>query len=478
MTTSVLAVASEIFPLVKTGGLADVTGALPSALAAHDIKVRTLVPGYPVVAAALENRETVLRIPDLFGGPATIVAGRAKGLDLFVLDAPHLYDRPGNPYLSAASTDWPDNAQRFAALAFVAAELATGAAARFSPDVVHAHDWQAALATVYLHYSAKPRPKTVITIHNIAFQGQFPATIFDLLRLPASAFAMDGVEFYGNVSFLKGGLQTADVITTVSPTYAEEICTPAFGSGLDGLLRTRRHVLKGITNGIDSEVWNPATDTALIERYGTRTLAKRAVNKRAIENRFGLDKGEGILHCVVSRLTWQKGMDILAADLDPIVASGARLALLGSGEPAIEEEFIAAAKRHKGRIGVVTGYDEKLSHLLQGGADSILIPSRFEPCGLTQLYGLRYGCVPIVARVGGLADTIIDANEAALAANAATGFQFNLADAGSLDNVLDRAASVYRNAKAWRAMQIRAMKVEVSWLRSAARYAELYRGMA
>lgn len=395
MTLRVLAVASEVFPLVKTGGLADVVGALPGALREHGIEIRTLVPGYPAVMAALEAPEVVHRIDDLFNGPAAVIAARAKGLDVFVLDAPEFYHRPGNPYLGPSGKDWPDNAERFAALAFAAAELATGALASFIPDVVHAHDWQSALVPVYLHYSAKARPRTIMTVHNLAFQGQFAATLFPSLGLPQSAFAIDGVEYYGKVSFLKGGLQCADAITTVSPTYAEEICTPAGGMGLDGLLRARRHVVSGIVNGVDTEIWNPETDAALEQRYNSRTLPRRAANKRATEKRFGLDTGDGPLFCVVSRLTGQKGMDVLATSLDALVGLGGRLALLGSGEKALEQEFIAAAKRHEGRVAVVTGYDEKLSHLLQGSADAILIPSRFEPCGLTQLYGLRYGCVPV-----------------------------------------------------------------------------------
>jgi starch synthase len=473
----VLSVASEIFPLVKTGGLADVVGALPGALRDHGIETRTLIPGYPAVRTALENRETVAEIDELFDGPATILAGQAKDLDLIVIDAPHLYDRPGNPYLSPAGTDWPDNAERFAALGFIAASMATGKVPGFAPDLVHAHDWQAAMAPVYLRYGGAPSPKSVVTVHNIAFQGQFPATIFPSLGLPDAAFAIDGIEYYGNVGFLKGGLQSADAITTVSPTYAEEIRTPEGGMGLDGLLRARRDVLTGIVNGIDSGIWNPATDEALAERYDARTLPRRTANKRAIEARFALEPGEGPLFCVVSRLTWQKGMDLLAASADALVQSGARLALLGTGEASIEQEFLGAEERHKSRIGVVIGYDEKLSHLLQGGADAILIPSRFEPCGLTQLYGLRYGCVPIVARVGGLADTIIDANEAALAGNAATGIQFSLGDGSPLENALGRACRIHRDRKAWAGMQRRGMKMDVSWTHSAKRYADLYRSL-
>jgi starch synthase len=471
----VLSVTSELYPLVKTGGLADVAGALPHALRTHGVAMRSLLPGYPVVMRALLHGETVHRYDSLLGGPARLVAGEAHGIDLLALDAPHLFDRPGNPYLGPDGRDWPDNAQRFAALARAAADIGQGKVAAFTPDLLHLHDWQAALAAVYVKFEGGP--KTLVTVHNIAFQGQFPASIFALLGLPPEAFAIDGVEYYGTVSYLKGGLSLADAISTVSPSYAQEICTPEFGMGLDGLLRARQGVLHGIVNGIDTTVWNPVTDADLPENYAANRLAKRVANKRLLEQRFGLDTGDGIIHGVVSRLTWQKGMDILTACLDGMVASGARLAMIGTGEPGIESAVQAAAQRHKGRIGVVTAYDEKLSHLLQGGADTILIPSRFEPCGLTQLYGLRYGCVPVVARTGGLADTIIDANDAALGAGVATGFQFGPVEPAALESALTRSQRIYANPKAWASLQRRGMESDVSWDRSATVYADLYRSL-
>ncbi|KAB2872264.1 MAG: glycogen synthase GlgA, partial [Bauldia sp.] len=414
--TKVLAVASEVFPFIKTGGLADVVGALPAALAGQGVVMRVMVPGYPAVMAALGEGQTLHHYIELFGGPATLVGGRAAGLDLIVLDAPHLFERPGNPYLSAEGADWPDNWKRFAALSLAAGDIGRGAVPSFVPAVVHAHDWQAALSAAYLHFVEGMKARTLLTIHNLAFQGRFPATVFGGLQLPDEAFAVDGVEYYGGVGYLKGGLQFADAITTVSPTYAEEICTPAAGMGLDGLLRARHGVLTGIVNGIDTATWNPAADLDLPATYTSARLGARTVNKRAVEKAFTLDADSGPLLCVISRLTWQKGMDLLGACIDGLVASGARLAVLGTGDAAIEGMFRAAAARHAGRVGVITAYDEPLAHLLQGGADAILVPSRFEPCGLTQFCGLRYGCVPVVARVGGLADTIIDANDAALAA--------------------------------------------------------------
>ena len=469
----VLSVTSELYPLIKTGGLADVTGALPGALKSHGVTMKTLVPGYPAVMAALENAQPAHTFKNLMGGPATLLAAKAKGLDVFVLDAPHLYNRPGNPYLGPDGKDWPDNPQRYAALSQVAADLARGVLCAYKADVLHVHDWQAALAPVYLHYTGGP--KTIITVHNIAFQGQFPAGYFNVLNLPPQAFAINGVEFYGNVSFLKGGLACANAITTVSPTYANEICTADYGMGLQGLLQSRRAQVSGIVNGIDTDVWNPATDKALATNYSASDFSKRVQNKRAVEKRFGLETGDGIIHGVVSRLTWQKGLDIFASLLDWMVASGARLALIGTGEAAIENAVRDAASRHPGRIGVITAYDENLSHLVQGGCDTMLVPSRFEPCGLTQLYGLRYGCVPVVARTGGLADTIIDANDAALAAGVATGIQFSPVDGLSLQSALTRTQKLYDNKAAWKNLQARGMATDVSWDRSAAEYATLYK---
>ncbi len=469
----ILSAASELYPLVKTGGLADVTGALPAALAAHGAEVASIVPGYPAVMAALDKAAPFHSYADLFGGRARLLRGKAHGLDIIAIDAPHLFERPGNPYLGPDGKDWPDNARRFAALARAAADVAGGINPKYRADILHCHDWQAALGPVYAH--VRGGPKSVMTVHNIAFQGQFPASVFAMLGLPPQAFAIDGLEYYGNVGYLKGGLATADAITTVSPTYAQEICTPEYGMGLDGLLRARRHVLRGIVNGIDTQVWDPSRDSLIATTYSAKTLAKREHNKRALEVRFRLDPSEGLLHGVVSRLTWQKGMDIFAASLDQLVATGARLALLGSGEPAIEAAILDAAARHPGRIGVVVGYDEALSHLIQAGADTILVPSRFEPCGLTQLYGLRYGAVPVVARTGGLNDTVIDANDAALQAGVATGFQFAPVDEAGLDHTLLRAAHCYADQKLWRTLQKRGMEQDVSWDRSAAAYAQLYR---
>jgi len=473
----ILAVASEVHPIIKTGGLADVVGALAGGLAAHGVAVTTLVPGYPAVLAALQNPERVARLDDCFGGKAILKRDTAAGLDLVVLDAPHLYDRPGNPYTGPDGQDWPDNAERFGALSLTAANVAQGLVVGLKPDVMHCHDWQAAMAPAYLHYMGGERPRTVTTIHNLAFQGTYPRSMLAKLKLPARAFALDGVEYYGMIGFLKAGLHFSDRITTVSPRYAAEIRTAESGMGLDGLLVGRADVLSGIINGLDDREWDPATDTRVAATYTADTLARRAINRAALEQRFALDHDEGPLMSVVSRLSWQKGIDILMEALPHLVASGARLALLGSGDKDIEEACRRAAARYRGRVGVQFGYDENLSHALFAGADMALVPSRFEPCGLTQLYGLRYGCVPVVARVGGLSDTIVDANDAALTLNAATGIQFEPVNRSMLQDAISRAITLFRERSVWKAIQKRGMGLDLSWKTRAGAYAKLYQEM-
>ncbi len=471
----VLAVTSEIFPLVKTGGLADVTGALPLALAAEGAAVTTLIPGYPAVLGGLEGAEVVATAQDCFGGAGRLLRGRAAGLDLLVLDAPHLYDRPGNPYTGPDGRDWPDNARRFAALGFFAARIAQDGAGGFLPGILHAHDWQAGLAMAYLDES-RPGPGTVMTVHNLAFQGLFDAGLLSELRLPAEKFAPGGYEFHGMIGFLKAGLALADRITTVSPSYAAEIQTPELGMNLDGLLRYRAADLLGILNGIDTDVWNPATDPHIARKFDAGAIGSRADNKRALQARFGLaPDSSALLLGVISRLSWQKGLDLLLAALDDVLALGAQLVILGSGDREMEQRFSAAAAAHPGRIGAVIGYDEGLAHQIQAGIDAILVPSRFEPCGLTQLCALRYGALPIVARTGGLADTIIDANEAALAAGTGTGLQFLQ---GQLRPALHRAAALWKRPEMWRRLQQNAMRADVSWRLPARQYAALYQAIA
>jgi starch synthase len=479
----VLAVASEIFPLVKTGGLGDVTGALPLALSAAGAETTTIVPGYPSVLQALTGAVAVHHFADLFGGPATVRRGsfglgNGASLDLLVVDAPHLYDRTGNPYLDQGGREWPDNGVRFAALGAAAAAIGAGIVPDLAFDIVHAHDWQGAMAMVYLHFHDGPRPGTVLTVHNLAFQGRYAAALFPRLGLPDAAFSLDGLEYHGDVSFLKGGLSYADRITTVSPTYAREITGIDNGMGLDGLLRYRAGVLSGILNGIDDTVWNPATDVLIPGRYTRGKLTNRALDKAALQRHMGLEEVPGaLLIGVISRLTSQKGLDMLIDRIDGLVGCGMQLAVLGSGDPALERAFVAAAEWHLGSVGCVIGYDEPLAHLIEAGSDALLVPSRFEPCGLTQLYALRYGAIPVVSRVGGLADSVIDANEAALTAGVATGIQFWPASAEALEQALHRLLALWQDRPAWERTQRNGMAADVSWRASAGRYAALFQSL-
>jgi starch synthase len=467
----VLSVASEIYPLIKTGGLADVTGALPKALKVEGIEARTVVPGYSDVLNELEGADEVLRFPNFYGGPARVLSGSAAGLDLFILDAPHLFARPGNPYVAPDGADWPDNAIRFAALGRTAAEIGQGAIPAFVPDVVHAHDWQTGLTHAFLHYSRRPRPGTIMTVHNLAYQGKFAREVLSEIGLPPESLTIDGVEYYGGIGFLKAGLQFADRITTVSPTYAVEIQEPDAGMGLDGLLRARSNVLSGILNGIDISVWNPGTDPRIASPYSVNTLANRAANKTALQSRFDLPLApDAFLLGVISRLSWQKGLDLLLETLPLVLGSGMQLVLLGNGDRDLES--------NPDRIGVLIGYDENLAHLIQAGADALVIPSRFEPCGLTQLCALRYGAIPIVSRVGGLADTVVDANETTIPADAATGIQFGPVTSENLADAICRAKGLFHNKPAWQRIQKNGMTVDVSWHNRARRYADLYRQIA
>ncbi len=476
----VLSVVSEAYPLVKTGGLADVAGALPAALAPEGVKVVTLMPGYPAVMAALGN--AVAHPPEpLFGGEARILAGSARGLDLLVLDAPHLFARAGNPYLGPDRRDWPDNARRFAGLALAAARIGLGALGGWRPHVVHAHDWQAALAPSYLRHAAGSgaRPASVVTVHNLAFQGWFPASVAAEIGLPPEALEEAEGGHHGGLSFLKAGLQVADRITTVSPTYAREITTEADGMGLDPVLRARAGVLSGIVNGIDTREWDPARDGRIAVRYGPESIAARGGNKAALQARFGLEADpRAPLFGAVTRLTGQKGSDLMLEALPSLLEAGGQLAVLGSGEAALEAGLRAAQAAHPGRIACTIGYDETLAHQIQAGADMLLVPSRFEPCGLTQLCALRYGAVPLVARVGGLADTVTDATPEAIAAGRATGVVFAPVTAAALAEAIRRAAGLYRDPGVWAGIQAAGMRADVSWREPARAYARLYRAMA
>lgn len=466
----VLSVASECAPLVKTGGLADVVGALPAALAEQKIAVRTLLPGYPTVLKALKKVKVEAELADCFGGPAKVLFGQHDGVEFFALDAPHLFDRDGSIYLGPDGKDWPDNPERFAALCHVGAEIAAGRLGNWVPDVVHAHDWQAGLLPYYLKHEGIGVP-SVLTIHNIAFQGLAPLYRSGALGIAPEDLRSDMAEYWGQVSALKVGLMSADRLTTVSPTYAQELMTPEFGMGLDGVLRQRRDVLSGILNGIDEVVWSPDAD-ANIASYSAPT--GKAANKKALREEFGLGEAEGPLCVVVSRLTEQKGLDLLLAALPALLEREGQLVVLGSGDPALEAAFKAIDHPN---VAVHIGYDEALSHRLIAGGDAILVPSRFEPCGLTQLYGLKYGTVPLVALTGGLADTVIPATPATLHKTVATGIQFYPVSAEALTNAFIKLCDLYADTKTWRKIQRNAMAHPVDWGASAASYAALFDGI-
>lgn len=475
----VLFVTPECYPLVKTGGLADVAGALPLALAPLGVEARVLLPAYPGVRAALTGVARVASLPALFGGAAELVEGRtADGLHVLLLDAPHLFHREqGGPYLGPDGADWPDNHLRFGALSWVGAQVALGRIGDWRPELVHLHDWQAALTAAYLHFDkdAATAPATLLTIHNLAFQGLFPASVRKALKLPADAMHVDGMEYWDQLSFLKAGVQWCDHLSTVSPTYAREILTAEEGMGFDGLLRARAHELTGIVNGIDLGVWDPETDPHLAVPYSSRRLAAKAKNTAALQRELGLDvRADVPLFGVVSRLTEQKGLDLLLDAVPRLVATGAQLAVLGTGAPFLEAGFRSAAAAYPGQIAAVIGFDEALSHRIQAGSSAVLVPSRFEPCGLTQLYGLRYGSLPVVARVGGLADTVIDANTAALRDGVATGVQFAPVQAEPLATAIERTVAWFADRTAWQKAQRRAMASDVGWATAAEQYRSLY----
>ena len=465
----VLSVASECVPLVKTGGLADVVGALPGALAPTGWDMRVLLPAYRGVRAQAKNWPVVWEEADLWGGPGRVLAGQVAGVPLLLLDAPHLYDREGGPY-SGPTGEHPDNAIRFAALSWVAARIAREGLDGWKPDILHAHDWQAGLAPAYLAYHGNGGVKSVITIHNIAFQGWAPAHMLGVLRLPGHAFHPDALEYYGGISSLKAALVTADWITTVSPNYATELMRPEFGMGLQGVITARGPVVSGILNGVDTGVWDPSKEDPAFDR---KAVAGKAAARAKLCADFGLDV-PGPLAIVVSRLTDQKGIDLLPAVIPEFVLGGGGLVVLGSGDAGMEAAMRQLADRFPGRVAVRIGYDEGLSHRLFAGADAVLVPSRFEPCGLTQMYGLRYGTLPVVSLVGGLADTVIGATPATLAAGAATGVTFHPVDSLAFAKALAQLLELYAQPKLWARLRANAMAHPVGWETSAAAYASLY----
>lgn len=471
----ILQVASELYPFVKTGGLGDVMAALPPALTTAGADVRLLLPGYPSLLGSLEGLTSVAGTP---GSPAGLRLGRVPrtGVRAYLIDAPDLFDRPGNPYLGPDGRDWPDNHRRFAILGTAAAALASGRGdPRWRPDVVHAHDWHAGLVPAYMRAQSSSAA-SVFTVHNLAFQGLFPWERFADLDLPEAFFSIDGLEYYGQVSFMKAGLRFADRITTVSPTYAEEIQTPAWGFGLDGLLRSRRAVLSGILNGADYGIWNPESDPVLPRRFDAACLSGKADAKTALQQRLGLAVEPGrLLFGAVTRLTGQKGFDLVLDALPEMLRAGGQLAMLGSGDEAMEQAFRAAAERLPEQVAVTIGFDEALAHAIVGGCDMMLVPSRFEPCGLTQLYAMRYGTLPLVHRVGGLADTVVDADDAGLANGSANGVVFEEATVEALMGGIRRGFRLFARPEVWRRLQRQAMVANFSWEAAAERYLDLYR---
>ncbi len=478
----VLQVAAEIFPWVKTGGLGDVVAALPPALGRADVDVRLLLPGYTPLLQALDEPRVAARLGSAFGAATVeLRCGRLPGLDLpvYLIDSPYLYERPGNPYLAPDRADWPDNPRRFGLLGWVAAHLGCGDVDRdWRADVVHAHDWHAGLACAHLALHPGPRPAGVFTIHNLAFVGEFDGLQLADLQLPRSTFAPEGLEFHGKGSFMKAGLYYADQLTTVSPTYAHEIQTTAFGCGFEGLLMRRAPVLAGILNGVDTTVWNPATDPLIDTRYDSTRLAGKAQVKEALQRSLGLRvDAKQMLVGVVTRLAYQKGIDLLVQSMRRLAGEGVQLALLGSGDPQIERDLAQLAGQLPDSVSVSFGYDDRLSHQIIAGADVVAVPSRYEPCGLTQLYGLRYGSLPVVHAVGGLADSVVDASEANLRSDRATGFSFISSTEAALHAALHRAQRLYADAERWQQVMRRAMAQDFSWDEAAARYVELFRSV-
>lgn len=473
----VLFATSEAAPLIKTGGLADVSAALPAALHGMGVDVRILLPGYPQVLKALPSLQPAAVFPSLPGFPsARLLSGAMPdGVPLWVIDCPELYLRGGGPYQDEHGVDWLDNAYRFGLLSKIAAVLGSAdSPLEWKPDVVHCSDWQTALTPAYLHFAPGAAP-CVMTVHNLAFQGVFPPQTAVELGLPAGCFQPEGVEYYGDLSFLKAGLYYAGHITTVSPSYAEEIQTDALGFGMQGLLAHRRKVLSGILNGIDTEEWNPAADPNLVQTYDAANIRGKSANKRELQRRMGLHIDPKVpLFGLVSRFTHQKGLDLVLEIAPQLVGLPAQLVLLGSGDAGMQRTAVALSHRYSGQVGAYVGFDEGLSHLIEAGADIFLMPSRFEPCGLNQMYSQRYGTPPVVHATGGLIDTVVDCNAASLKRGEATGFVFDSMDATGLLDAVHRAVAAYRNKRNWRILQRNGMNKDFSWGKSAAAYRDIY----
>ena len=473
----VLFATSEAAPLIKTGGLGDVSGALPSALRDIGVDVRVLLPGYRQVTAQLAQYKTLASFNNLPGfPPARLLSGRmANGVPIFVLDCPTLYRRDGGIYQDAKGHDWADNPLRFGMLSRIAALLGRSASPlAWHPDLVHCNDWQTGLTPAYLRFEQDGVP-SVITIHNMAFQGNFAPETVQELRLPPSCFAIEGVEFYGHMSFLKAGLFYADHITTVSPNYAKEIQQTELGFGMQGLLVKRSADFSGILNGIDTDEWNPATDIYLAKKFSIARMAGKAANKESLQNRLGLNIAPDVpLLGVVSRFTHQKGLDLLLEIVPRLIGLPVQLAILGGGEAKMEELALALPKRYPGRVSVSIGFSEELAHQIEAGADMFIMPSRFEPCGLNQLYSQRYGTPPIVYATGGLVDSVVDCTMETLGEGTASGFVFEGMTAENLFMAIRRAVSLYHDQQKWKILRRNCMVKDFSWKSSAEAYRAVY----
>ena len=473
----VLFATPEAAPLIKTGGLGDVSGALPAALRGIGVDVRVLVPGYRQVIAQLGRHKAVATFDNLPGFPSSrLLSGTmANDVPLLVLDCPVLFQRAGGPYQDAAGHDWPDNALRFGLLSRIAAVLGGSVSPlKWHPDLVHCNDWQTGLTPAYLRFAQGSAP-SIITIHNMAFQGNFAPATVQALHLPPSCFGINGVEFYGHLSFLKAGLFYADHITTVSPNYAQEIQQAALGFGMQGLLATRRDNLTGILNGIDTGEWNPATDKHIAGKYGIGRMTGKAADKKFLQGKLGLNIEPNVpLLGVVSRFTHQKGVDLILEIAPRLAGLPVQLAILGGGEAQMQQVASALSSRYRGKIGAQIGFSEELAHQIEAGADMFIMPSRFEPCGLNQLYSQRYGTPPIVHATGGLVDSVVNCTAETLRNGTASGFVFSGMTAGNLFAAIQRAVDLYHDQRKWNILRKNCMAKNFGWESSAEVYRSIY----
>ena len=480
----ILFATSECAPYVKTGGLGDVSAALPAMLAQLGHDVHLLMPAYRGMKVSGEIGDGV-DLPAYSHWPAAqlVPVKLASGVTLLLLACPALYQRPGGPYVDAGGRDYMDNAMRFGLLSRVAAQLGTvhSPLRGWTADVVHANDWPCGLAPLYLAQTRmisphEPTAASILTIHNLAFQGVFPMGEADALGIPNHWRGLEGVEFWNDLSMLKAGIQFADAITTVSPTYAREIQTEAHGAGFDGILRARASRLRGILNGIDRKLWDPSKDALLPNRYTREDLKGKAKCKAILQQRVGLAAEKSApLFAVVSRLTAQKGIDLVLDVLPGLVKAGGQLVVLGQGAPELQAALADAAQRHPKQVAVTLGFDEGLAHLIEAGADAFVMPSRFEPCGLNQMYSQAYGTPPIVAPVGGLLDSVTDAS---VDQAHGTGFVMKSCDAAGLEDALVRALAAWKQPQQWRRLQANGMARDFGWEDSALQYVDMYQAAA